>query len=261
MEQKYSDEIEIDLREIFAVCLSWLWLILLTAVIAGASAYAFSRYAITPTYESTTRIVILNKESDNSTLTYTDLQMGTQLTKDYAELIQSRYVVEQVISTFGLDMTYEQFVDKLEVVTPSDTRIIDITITDPDPVTAKQLVDEVRDVAAIRIKEVMDIEAVNMVDEGNVATAPSNPNVSRWTIIGFLAGGILATAVVIIRFLLDDTIKSSEDVEKYLGLSTLALIPIVSTEDEEKGKKKKKRVRTVDVSVDDADLKITDLSE
>lgn len=254
MEQKYSDEIEIDLREIFAVLMGWLWLILLVAIIAGASAFAFSKFAITPTYESTTRIVILNKETNNNTLTYTDLQMGTQLTQDYAELIRSRYVIEKVIETFGLDMTYNDLLGKIEVVTPSNTRIIDITLTDPDPAMAKQLVDEIRNEAAVRIKEVMDIEAVNVVDEGNIATTPSNPNVAKWTVIGFVLGGFVAAAVVVIRFLLDDTIKSSEDIERYLGLSTLALIPIVSTEDDDNGKKRKKRGSGKDVD-------ITELSE
>ncbi len=259
MEQKYSDEIEIDLREIFAVLMGWMWLILLVAIIAGASAFAFSKFAITPTYESTTRIVVLNKETTSSTLTYSDLQTGTQLTQDYVELIQSRYVIETVIANFGLDMTYNELLGKVSVVTPSNTRIIDITLTDPDPVMAKQLVDEIRNVAAVRIKEVMNIEAVNVVDEGNIATAPSNPNVPKWTMIGFLLGAFAAAAVVLIRFLLDDTIKSSEDIERYLGLSTLALIPIITTEDDDSSKKKKKRASSKASS--DGELKITDLSE
>ncbi|MGN1147557.1 MAG: YveK family protein [Lachnospiraceae bacterium] len=265
MEQNNTDEMEIDLREIFAVLLGWLWLILLVAILVGASAFAFSRFVITPTYESTTRIVILNKQSTSNTLTYSDLQMGTQLTKDYEQLIKSRTVVEQVLATFGMDMSYEAFLNKLDVTTPSDTRIIDITVTDPDPLLAKELVDEVRNVAAERIKEVMDVEAVNLVDEGNVAYEPSNPNVVKWTLLGLLLGGFLAAAVVVIRFLLDDTIKSSEDVEKYLGLSTLALIPVVTTEEEEKSSKKRKRKKKdaddEQTESEDEDLTITDLSE
>jgi len=261
MEQKYSDEIEIDLREIFAVLMGWMWLILLVAILTGASAFAFSKFAITPTYNSTTRIVILNKETNNNTLTYSDLQMGTQLTQDYAELIQSRYVIEKVIETFGLDMSYGELLNKTSVVTPSNTRIIDITVNDPDPAMAKQLVDEIRNVAAVRIKEVMDIEAVNVVDEGNIATSPSDPNVTQWTMIGFLLGAFAAAAVVLIRFLLDDTIKSSEDIERYLGLSTLALIPIISTEDDDKDKKKKKKGASKKAGTSNNEIKITDLSE
>ena len=241
MEQNNNDVIEIDLREIFMVLLRKIWLILLVALLLGTSAFLVSNFVITPTYESETRIVVLSKQSNTDTLTYSDLQMGSQLTKDYVELILSRYVIEQVIAEFELDTTYDQFVNKVDVATPSDTRIINITVTDPSAILAKELVDAIRDVAAVRIKEVMDIEAVNLVDEGNVAEEPSNPNVLMWTLVGILLGGCMAAGFVLVRYLLDDTIKSSEDIEKYLQLSTLALIPIGVSEEDSKDEKKGKR--------------------
>ncbi len=231
MEQNANDVIEIDLREIFAILLHWWWVMLLAAIIVGASSFMVSRFVITPTYESTTRIVILSKQNESTNLTYSDVQLGTQLTKDYAELIKSRYVIEQVLTKFELDTEYETFIKNLEVVTPTDTRIIDITMTDPDPYRAKALVDEIRNVAAVRIKEVMDIEAVNLVDEGNLSDKPANPSVPKWTMIGIFLGAFAAAGVILIRFLLDDTIKTSEDVERYLNLSTLALIPISVVEE------------------------------
>lgn len=241
MEQRYDDEIEIDLMEIVMVLVHYLWVIVLAAVIVGGAAFAFSRFVITPTYESTTRILVLNRQdTGNSNLTYSDLQLGTSLTKDYPELIQSRYVVEKVIESFELDTTYEAFINKVAVTTKSDSRIIDITITDPDPLLAKELADALRDIAAERIVEVTDIQAVNMVDEGNIPDRPSNPSVPKWTLLGFLLGGFMAAAVVIVRYLLDDTIKSSEDIEKYLHLSTLGLIPLGQAEYDGHENKKKK---------------------
>lgn len=257
MEQNTNDVIEIDLREIFAVLMHWWWVMLLSAVIIGASAFAVSKFVITPTYESTTRIVILSKQNESTNLTYSDVQLGTQLTKDYAELIKSRYVIEQVLAKFEVETEYEDFIENLEVVTPTDTRIIDITMTDPDRYRAKALVDEIRDVAAVRIKEVMDIEAVNLVDEGNLSDKPANPSVAKWTMIGLLLGAFGAAAVIVIRFLLDDTIKTSEDVERYLGLSTLALIPITVTEEQALNNKKKVRRR---YNIDE-DVEIRDLSD
>lgn len=240
MDQNYSvnvnntnDEIEIDIMEIIMVLMRWIWAIALAAIVGGLVMFLYSKLLITPTFESTTRIVVLNT-NENDSLTITDLQMGTQLTNDYSELITSRYVVESVIEKFNLDVTYEEFAENIAVSTPSNTRIIDITLTDTDPLMAKEMVDELRDVAAKRIVEVMNIEAVNVVDEGNVPTEKAAPSVSKYTLIGILAGGFLAVAVVLVLYLLDDTIKSSEDVEKYLHLSTLGLIPIIETEEESK---------------------------
>lgn len=242
MEQKYNDEIEIDLMEIFMLLLHYIWVIVIAAVIVGGAAFAFSKFVITPTYESTTRILVLNRQdSGNSNLTYSDLQLGTSLTKDYPELIQSRYVVEKVIEMFELDTSYESFIKKIQVSTKSDSRIIDITITDPDPALAKEIADALRDIAAERIVEVTDIQAVNKVDDANLPTKPSDPSVMKWTMIGFLLGGFLAAAVVLVRFLLDDTIKSSEDIEKYLHLSTLGLIPLGQAEHDGSDKKKGKQ--------------------
>ncbi len=233
MEQNYnSDEMEIDLMEIIMVIMHWAWAIILAAVVGGVLTFCYSKFFITPTFESTSRIIVLNQSSD--TLSYNDLTMSTQLTNDYPELITSRYVVESVIETFGLDTTYKSFVKNIAVSTSSNSRIIDITVTHTDPLMAKELVDALREVAAMRIKEIMEVDAVNVVDEGNVPTEKANPSITKWTAIGILAGGFLAVAVVIVLYLLDDTIKSSEDIEKYLKLSTLGLIPIIETEEERK---------------------------
>jgi capsular polysaccharide biosynthesis protein len=190
---------------------------------------------LTPKYESTTRVYILNPNNSNN-LTYSDTQLATQLTKDYEALITSRYVLEQVIDEFGLEESYEQLEDRISINNTTDTRIIDITVKDVDPQMAQYLANAIRDISAEHIKSVMDIEAVNVVDEANLPEEPSEPSVVKWTIAGFLLGLLACAAVVIIRFLLDDTIKSSEDIEKYLTLSTLALIP--DAELEEKKKKK-----------------------
>lgn len=255
MEQNANDVVEIDLREIFSVLLHWWWVIIIAAALVGASAFAVSKFVIVPTYESTTRIVILSKQNESTNLTYSDVQLGTQLTKDYAELIKSRYVIEQVLAKFEIEAEYESFIKNLEVVTPADTRIIDITMTDPDPYRAKALVDEIRNVASERIKQVMDIEAVNLVDEGNLPDIPANPNVMRWTLIGIVLGAVMASAVIVIRFLLDDTIKTSEDIEKYLNLSTLALIPIVAKEQNADNDYKQSDEDTID------DVEISDISD
>lgn len=225
-----NDEIEIDLREIFFCLLHRFWIILLVAILCGGVGFCISQFLIAPTYESTTQIYILNKQNEN-TVTYSDVQLGTQLTKDYAELIKSRYVLESVIEELqllqnGEAVSYETILNKVSVSTPQDTRMLAITVTDTDPMLAMEIANCVREVAAEHIKSVMDIEAVNVVDEANLPTHKANPSVFKWTLLGMLLGAFLVMAIVVIIYILDDTIKTSDDVEKYLGLSTLALIPL-----------------------------------
>lgn len=235
-----TDVIEIDLLEMGSVLLSRIWLILSVGLFMALGAFAISRFLIAPTYESTTKVYILNK-NESATVTYSDVQLGTQLTKDYAELIVSRYVLEEVIQELGLGFEYEELQEKVLVNTPADTRVIYITVEDYDPVMAMNIANSVREAASEHIQNVMDIDAVNIVETANLPTEKASPNCLVWTLIGGFLGCFLVCAIVLMRFLMDDTIKSSEDVEKYLGLSTLALIPMQEEESDGKKKKKKKR--------------------
>lgn len=235
-----NDVIEIDLLEVFYVLIGRMWLILSAGLFCALVCFALSKFVLTPTYESTTKIYILNK-NENASITYSDVQLGTQLTKDYAELINSRYVLEEVIQELMLETEYEDLLDFVKVTTPSDTRIVAITVTDTDPVQAMNIANCIREVASEHIQNVMDIEAVNVVETANMPTEKSGPSVVKWTLIGGIAGVFVLCAVILVQYLMDDTIKSSEDVEKYLGLSTLALIPIATEGGESKKKKKKKK--------------------
>ena len=234
------DAIEVDLLEIFSVLFGRFWIILGSGLLAAVVGFVISMFILTPTYESTTKIYILNK-SESTTVTYSDVQMGTQLTKDYAELINSRYVLEEVIKILSLsEMEYRDLLDKVSVHTPTDTRIVSITVTDTNPQQAMDIANCIREVAGEHIQNVMDIDAVNVVEEANMPTTKAGPSVPKWTLVGGALGAFLVCVTILIHYLLDDTIKTSEDVEKYLGLSTLALIPIAEDESNVKQRTKRK---------------------
>lgn len=118
--QMNNDEIEIDLREIFSVLLSHLGIIILSGLVLGLVAIVGTKVFITPQYQSVTKMYVLAKQN-NDTLTSADMQTSTLLTKDYAEMIQSRTVTEAVIAQLGLDMTHEQLVNKISVSNTTDT--------------------------------------------------------------------------------------------------------------------------------------------
>ena len=235
-----NDEIEIDLGEVFHLVISKLGVIILSGILLGVLSIIGTMLFITPKYESTTKIMVLNKQ-DNNTLTSADMQTSTQLTKDYAELIQSRTVREGVIAQLNLDMTYKEMLNKVSVETSSDSRIVSISVTDEDPYTASEIANAVRDMAAEHIQSVMDIEAVNVVDTANIPNEKASPSLAKNGVIGGLLGVIIAMAAVIIIYLTNDTIKVEEDVERYLGLSVLGSIPF--SEKESRSKKKKSRKR------------------
>ena len=242
---RYPDTaVEIDLLELFFVLLRWLWLIALVAVIAGAVVYCYSKFAIPEQFQSSTKVYMLNRtESGSDMPTTQDLQVGTQLSQDYAQMITSRYVLESVIKDLGLPYSYEGLKGLVNVSRPNDSRIIQITVTNTDPQQAQIICRAVREAASRHIQSVMDIDAINVVDDANLPTHKSAPNNTKNAMIGALIGGIIVIAVVVIRYLLDDTVKTREDVEEKLGISCLALIPLdegMNVEGAEKTKKKKR---------------------
>ena len=232
-----NTDIEIDVLELFHVLLNKFWIILLAGIIAGLAFIGGTILFITPQYESTTKMYVLSKQ-DNNTLTQQDMQTSLSLTKDYAEMIQSRTVTEAVIAQLGLDMTHEQLVNKISVSNTTDTRIITISVLDKDPYMARDIANAVRDTAAEHIKNVMNSEAVNVVDEANIPAEKYSPSVSKNGLIGGVLGCMIAVAIILIRFIMNDTIQTAEDVERYLQLSTLGTIPLLQTD-----KKKKKRAK------------------
>ena len=223
-----NDEIEIDLLEIFGVLWHWAWVIILVTFLFGAIGFAYSKFVMPEEFTSSTSIYILNRSSNEkeSQVNYQDLQVGTQLTKDYSQMITSRYVLEKVNTDLQLGYSYEDLKGKVNVSTPTDTRIVTISVTELDPGMAQTIANEIRVDASEHIKNVMAIDAVNVVDEANYPTKKSGPSCSRWALIAAMIGFILSAGIVILRYILDDSIKTSEDVERYLGLSTLALIPL-----------------------------------
>ena len=159
-----DEEIVIDFWELFYEFKRRIWWILLAAVLGTGAAGAYSYYLLTPQYISEAKIYVLSKETTLTSLA--DLQMGTQLTQDYKELIGSRPVMQEVINTLNLDITYRQLAEKLKLENPKDTRILYLTVTDSNPYMAKAIVDEIANAASDYIGEIMEMTPPKLIEDG-----------------------------------------------------------------------------------------------
>ena len=236
MEQS-NDEFEINLVELFYVLRSKLLLIILTAAIFGIGAGVYTHYFVTPMYSSSSSIYVLSKQS---IVSYSDFMVGSSLTSDYTEMIKSRTVMERVIRNLGLkgEFTADSLRRCVSISNPTDTRMLNITAVNKDPI-----VDEVAEVSVERIKEIMNVEQPNIYETGRIATNPISPNLKKNIFIAGLFGAVLAAAIFIILYLMNDSIQSPEDVEKYLGLNVLAAIPVEEGSKEQIRIDERKRLR------------------
>lgn len=218
-----DDEIEIDLREIFFAIKRKIFLILAIALLSGCVASIWTKIFITPIYTSMSNMLVLTKETTLSSLA--DLQLGAQLTKDYTVLINSRPVLQSVIDNLGLDMEYKDLRKDITITNPSDTRILEISVESSDPVLAKDIADELANVSSAYIGDKMEVVPPKIIEEGEIPTERTSPNMIKIAIISILLGGIGCIAIIVILEVLNDTIKTEDDVIKYLELSTLAVVP------------------------------------
>lgn len=221
-----EDEIVIDLTEVLGIVMSKIHLVILAGILAALLTFAGTKLFITPMYASVTKIYVLSKQDSSTAATYSDLQAGTYLTKDYMELVKSSPVLEQVIAVLNLDMEPETLADRIDVETPEDTRVVRIIARDEDPKMAKEIADAVRDSVSIQITEIMGADAVNTVEEGTLPASPESPDLKKNVAIGGIIGIFLALAVIVLAYIRDDTVKKPEDVEKQLGMTVLGIIPV-----------------------------------
>lgn len=231
---------QIDLVEVFYLLWGHWWQILLSLIAGAALSFTFTYFLITPQYEASARIYIVSASND-SVVDLSDLQVGTSLTADYQELLLSRPLLQDVIDNLGLSMDYQQLERMISITNTADTRILRILVTSPSPQQAADIANELVNQASIYLPNVMETDPPNLVEGAIVPNQASSPSYSRNTVLGALLGVILCCTVLLIRYLMNDTFVTPDDVARYFGIQPLATIPEGDLGEFNKNGHKKKR--------------------
>ncbi|MGO0055286.1 Wzz/FepE/Etk N-terminal domain-containing protein [Streptococcus suis] len=223
MNNQESNTIEIDVLSLLKTIWRKKFFILVTAVLGAGLAFVYSSFLVTPQYDSTTRIYVVSQNVEaGAGLTNQELQAGTYLVKDYKEIILSQDVLSRVKTELGLT---EDISNKISVSIPVDTRIVSISVRDADPNEAARIANSLRTFAAQKIVEVTKVSDVTTLEEAVPAEEPTTPNIKRNILLGLLAGGILATGIILAMEVLDDRVKRPQDIEEVMGLTLLGVVP------------------------------------
>lgn len=186
-------------------------------------AYIYSSFLTVPLYESTGKLYIMNQSAEK--LTTADFSISVYLTKDCENLVSDSVVLESVSKKLGGKYSAGEIKRALSVSTPVDTRFIEISIQTASANDSKILVDTVCEVAQEKITELLKVNRVTIIREGAVASAPTTPNTSRNITAAILAACLGFAFIIFVSYYFNDRINSPEDVQKYLGISTLGDIP------------------------------------
>lgn len=234
-------EDEIDLKELFFALKKKAWMIIVAGLIMGCIAAGWSKFLTTPMYSSTSSVLVLSKETTLTSLA--DLQLGSQLANDYKVLINSRPVLEKVIENLGLSMEYKELKSAITVENPTDTRILNLTVSNADPILACEIVDELATVSSAYIGDKMEVTPPKVIETGEVALYPDSPNIKKNALLGVFVGAVICAGVITVLNAMNDTVRTEEDIAHYLNLSTFAVVPDKTQERRARAKKNRKGKR------------------
>ena len=223
-----DEEIEIDLWELFLEFRKHILGIILAGLIGGILGFGVSKFAITPTYTSTSMVYVMGSENIISSLA--DLQIGAQLTQDYKVLVTSRSVMEKVVEDLALDFDYKRLRNKIKLSNPNNTRILQISVTDTDPARAKKITDSVANCASEYIAEIMEQDPPKIIEYGEIPTQKTAPSNSRNGMIGALLAMLCVMGFLTLNVVMNDTVKTEDDIRRAIGSSVLAVVPMHSDE-------------------------------
>ncbi len=221
---------EIDLKELFDFVKNKLGLLITITVGVCLLGCIYGLLIQKPMYKSYTTIILSGSDSQ---ITQSELTLNKNLVDTYAEIVKSRRVLEQVIDELDLDMTYEKLTNKISVSAVNNTEIIKITVTDTNPIEAKNIANVTANFFSKEVVKLYKMNNVNVLDEANESNNPYNINIVKQIIIYFFIGLIIGAGVLFIIFYFDRTIKSAEQVEQKIKLPILG-----SVEEFTKGGKK-----------------------
>ena len=221
---------DIDLKHIFSVLISKLWLILLTGLIGAACMYYYATNMLVPKYQSSAMFYVnnnnINVGSTSFSISSADISASQSLTSTYSTILKTRNTLETVIEKSQLDYSYSQLLSMLSASSVNDTEIFKVTVTATDPVEACKIANGITEVLPDKISEIVTGSGARIVDYAVVNPNKVFPRTTKYVGMGLLVGAGLACALIILRDLLDDTITSdSYLLNTYPDIATLAVIP------------------------------------
>ena len=226
---------DLDLKELFMVFWNKKVQIVLIIAIFAVIGIIYTIGFVTPLYTSSTRILLVGQNSDDSnttsdSITATDLTLNSKLVSTYSELITSTDVVRKVISNLGINVSENELKNSIKVSSVKDTEIIRISVTNKNPSYACKIANEIVNVFADKVAEIYNINNVNVVEKAEESTTPSNINHTKDVIIFVCIGIVVAIIYALIANMLDNTVKSREEIEKTYKIPVIAEIPLNITE-------------------------------
>ena len=223
--EENQDYETIDLLELLGVLRQHILALLLTTVLAALAGFLVSSFVLTPQYQASALMIVNTRQDTSANVTSDQLTSASRLVSTYSIIVKSDTVLNQVIANLGLNMTYETLASKVEVSAVDETQVMEITVTDPNPDGARQVCEQITQVAPDAILTAVEAGSVKVISAASVDPDPVSPNIPRNTAIAGVLGLVVCVGILFLQVLLDNKINTEDDVTKHLGLTVIGVIP------------------------------------
>jgi len=228
--QQDNNYMTVDLWKLAEGLLKRAWMIAISMLICGAIAFSSAAFFITPLYEARIMFYVNNSSfsmgSTSFAISSSEISAAKSLVDTYLVILKTRSTLNDVISVGGIDRTYSKLYKMIEADAVNNTEIFSVAITSDDPREAEHIANTIGQVLPEKIASIVDGSSVRIVDYAVVPSQKKSPSISKYTMVGILAGLLLSCAVIIVIELLDDQIHSEEYlIQNYERIPLLAVIP------------------------------------
>ena len=246
-----------SIRDLIALLLSKIWLILILTVVFGCSSFIVSKFFVSPRYESFTTMYVKNNAVNSekeANVDINDLNASKSLASTYITVLKSNAVMNQVAARLtelydidDLKLIFKVKKDKIDVASIRDsfsmtavdqTEVIKVTANTLNPNVSTDMCNIIAEIAPDFLIRVVGAGSVEIIDTAIPDTVPVSPNVSVTSLIGALIGFIIGVYLILLIDFFDDTIKETEELTERYNKAILGEIQTIET-----GKKNKKKSR------------------
>ena len=230
----------IDLVKLAFYVLKRVWLVILCAAIGFGVMYYRAESNHRDTYTASGTLYVLNGNPNLINYQYTsmsDLASAVALLDTYKEVVKSEKVLNAVIDRIADDypgLTPSYISATINMSSVNNTGVTRVSCTTNDPRKSIAICNAVLDAAPSEIKRVVGAGSAEVIDYADPDKLPG-PNVhnsSRRGLTGALAGAVVAAAVLVLLFLLNQKIADSKDLTDNYTLPLLASVPRRKAESE-----------------------------
>jgi len=218
-----QDYREISLKELFICVWEKIWIILLTTIIFGVSAFLTTKYLIPPKYEATISLYVNNRTDATNALTTSDVAAAKSLVDTYITIIESESVLEEIVDNASFDCTTAQLKNMMSAASLNGTEVFKVSVISTSPKNSAEIANLIATLAPKKIAEIVEGSSVKIVDKASVPIEPVSPVMSKNVAIASLLGLFASSFIVILIHMFDSTIYSEDDIKEFCTLPVLGI--------------------------------------